>query len=121
MNDALTLAAELRQFTGSENFYRHPLVRKIIYTDGVKFLADKAGAYWLIDELAFAQEFEPSVKCEEFQFWKLAVEGDSTAKLSCENGNGKTVYSKDISLTDFPMKEIKLYCTDSTILFTSEY
>jgi hypothetical protein len=43
--------ADLRQFTGSECWHRHGLVRDILFTDGAKYLADEAGAYWLLDEI----------------------------------------------------------------------
>lgn len=33
---------------GSENFYCHK-ISLILYTDGVKELAEQCGAYWLID------------------------------------------------------------------------
>jgi hypothetical protein len=34
-NEKLT-EGELRQFTGSEHWYRHALMRSILYTDGAK-------------------------------------------------------------------------------------
>ncbi len=40
--------ADLRQFTGSEHWYRHGLNRKVLFTDGAKYVADTAGAYWLL-------------------------------------------------------------------------
>ena len=46
----------LAQFTGSERFYRHAMVHNVIYAEGVKYVADTVGAYWLIDEIAFAQK-----------------------------------------------------------------
>jgi hypothetical protein len=42
----------LAQFTGTEQWHRHPLVRNILYTDGVQFVAQSGRAYWLIDEIA---------------------------------------------------------------------
>ena len=39
----------LAQFTGSQNFYRHSLVREVLYTEGVEYVADAAGAHWLLD------------------------------------------------------------------------
>ena len=45
----------LAQFTGTERWYRHGLVRNVTYTDGVRYVADTAGAYWLIDIVALAQ------------------------------------------------------------------
>jgi hypothetical protein len=44
----------LAQFTGSERFYRHAMVRDVICTEGIKYVADAVGAHWLIDEIAFA-------------------------------------------------------------------
>ena len=69
----------LNQFTGSEHWYRHGLVRSIVFTDGAKYIADAAGAYWLLDEIALAQRFVKAVAAEEFQVWKLAVNADQTA------------------------------------------
>ena len=73
--------AALSQFTGSEYWYRHGIVRNILFTDGAKYVADEGGAYWLIDEIAFAQRFEKRVAAEEFQVWKLTVKPDHTAPL----------------------------------------
>ena len=42
----------LAQFTGSQNFYCHSLVREVLYTEGVEYVVDNAGAYWLLDEIA---------------------------------------------------------------------
>ena len=121
MNDSPLTRAELAQFTGSENWYRHGLVRSVLFTEGAKVVADKAGAYWLIDEIALAQKFDKAVAAEGFQLWKLSVNPDRTAILACENGNCDTVMRKEIPFTDFPLAEISLYCTDNTILLPSEY
>lgn len=92
----------LAQFTGSEHWYRHGLVRDILFTDGAKYVADAGGAWWLLDEIAIAQRFEKKVAAEEFQVWKLTVNPDRTAKLACEDGNDRTVFEKAIPFTDFP-------------------
>ncbi len=42
--------AELAQFTGTEQYYKH--LGGLVYTDGVKYLAEKAGSYWLLDIIA---------------------------------------------------------------------
>jgi hypothetical protein len=111
----------LRQFTGTEQWYRHGLVRNVLFTDGAKYVADSAGAYWLLDEIAFAQKGEPAIAAEAFQFWKLAVKPNQTATLTCEDGNGHAVFSKEIEFTDFPTEGVELYFTDNTILVPSEY
>lgn len=113
--------ADLHQFTGSEYWYRHSLVRSVLFTDGARHVAEAGGAHWLLDEIALAQRFEKKVSGEEFQLWKLTVTEENTATLVCEDGNGRKLLSKVIPYTDFPLREIKLYYTNNTILLPSEY
>jgi hypothetical protein len=113
--------AEMRQFTGTENWYRHPLVRDVLFTDGAKYVADSAGAYWLLDLIALAQRYEDGVQGEEFQLWKLTVRPDNTATLACADGNDNVVFSKEIEFTDFPIEGVELYCVHRTIHVPSEY
>ncbi len=117
-----TLAQEdLQQFTGTETWYRHPLNKKVLYTEGARHVAEAGGAYWLLDEIACAQLDLPTVAAEEFQHWCLTVNADRTATLTCENGDCDVVYSKPIEFTDFPLDEISLYFTNGVILLPSEY
>lgn len=46
------LQAYLDGFTGSETWHRHPLNRKLLWTDGVDAFAQEAQAYWFIDLVA---------------------------------------------------------------------
>ena len=63
----------LAQFTGSELFHAHWL-RRFVYTDGVEYLAEKCGAYWLLDAIASWQpEAMKDGKLREIQFWRLVV------------------------------------------------
>jgi hypothetical protein len=39
--------ADLSHFTGTNQYYRHWAMR-LVYTDGVKYIADDADAYWLL-------------------------------------------------------------------------
>jgi hypothetical protein len=78
--------SDLEQFTGSENWHRHGINRNILFTDGAKYVADRAGAYWLLDEIALIQSHDKRVAAEEFQVWKLTVRPDRTATLTCDDG-----------------------------------
>jgi hypothetical protein len=115
------IESDLKQFTGTELWHRHGLMRNVLYTDGARHVAEAGGAYWLLDEIVLAQMFIETVAAEPFQVWKLAVCADSSATLTCEDGNGNEVLRKAIPFTDFPLKEITLWLTDSTILLPSEY
>jgi hypothetical protein len=113
--------ADLAYFTGSDQWHRHGINRKVLFTDGAKFVADQAGAYWLLDEIAIIQPHDRRVAAEEFQVWKLAVNADNTAVLTCEDGNDNVVYTKQIEFTDFPPEGITLWFVNNTILLPSEY
>lgn len=124
MTDTLTKTglseADLAQFTGTEQWHRHSLMRSVLYTDGAKYVADTAGAYWLIDDIAFAQ-IDPRIKAEDFQVWKLAVRPDTTATLTCEDGNGRIVSRRDYSFTSFPEPGIELWYAGGVIYLPGEH
>ena len=112
---------DLAQFTGTERWYCHALNGEVHFTDGAKHVADRVGAYWLLDEIALMQLYDKRVGAERFQVWKLNVNTDMTADLTCEDGSDNVVYTKKIPFTDFPLEGITLWFTDNTILLPSEY
>ena len=86
MSQPKTLAvADLGQFTGSETWYRHGLNRKVLYTDGAKYVADHGGAYWLLDEIALIQPYDKRIAAEELQVWTLKVRNDRSTTHTCED------------------------------------
>jgi len=120
-NTAKITVADLIQFTGSENWYRHGVNRNVTFTDGAKYLAEQAGAYWLLDEIAIIQPYDTRLAAEEFQVWKLTVRSDRTATLTCDDGNGNVVFTKQIEYTDFPLDEITLWFANNVIYLPSEH
>lgn len=117
---AYILKAELRQFTGSETFYRHSLFRKFIYTEGVQYLAEKAVAYWLLDHI-FANQAEKHIGVEPFQVWKITVNEDESALISVEDGNDRLIHQHPLNCTDFPLDKFSLWLVHGTLLLPSEY
>jgi len=101
---------DLVQFSGTEHWYRHPLVRGVTYTDGAQYVAEQGGAFWLLDIIAIAQRHDEAVKAEPFQVWTLKVHGDHKGTVTCDDGNGKELYRQDLDYTDFPLPAMKLYC-----------
>ena len=102
--------SDLWQFTGTEHWYRDALVRNVSFTDGAKYLADHAGAYWLLDIIAIAQAYTATVATEDFQAWRLTVNANASATVVCTDGNDKERYRQVIPFTDFPLPDITLYC-----------
>jgi hypothetical protein len=117
-----TLSADdLAQFTGTEQWYRHPINRNVLYTEGAQYVAEQGEAYWLLDEIALIQPYDKNVAAEEFQVWKLTVRPEKTAALTCDDGNGNIVFTKEIPFTDFPLETITLYFANNVIHLPSEY
>lgn len=117
MDDKTLDPAIMAQFTGSENLYRH--IMGTTYTDGVKYVADTMGAYWLLD-LIVSHQLDKKVRKEGFQVWKLVVTG-TKAKAICEDGDGEVVVTQSIPYTDFPAPGITLWFANKTIFLPSEY
>lgn len=100
------LLDELRNFYGTEHYYRH--MPGLIITDGVKFLADEAGAYWLLDVVWSHMSSIP--KSEGFAIVTLKKSGRSAVFQMQDDDPPESVYAKqDIGFTDFPLDEIKMY------------
>jgi hypothetical protein len=121
-HDELTtcdLKAELAGFTGTTQYYRSAL--GLLYTDGVKHLAERAGAYWLIDAIA---SWQPKARCidREFQLWELAVDHDRRAVLSFRRDTGLPAdIQQKIEYTDFPQGAFTLYVEHGVLLLPSEH
>ncbi len=106
-------AADLRQFSGTENYYRWSILfPRMVLTDGTKYLADVGQCYWLMDAIASHQR-----KCLRFpelrenQFWTLKVNlKEREAVLTCQiDSNMKPTIRQRIPFTDFPLEEMKLW------------
>ena len=119
--------SDLSQFTGTSQWFRHALVRRITYTEGVQFVAERAGAYWLVDKIATMQ-LDPKISAEDFQVWRLVV-ADGKATLTCDDGDRIGVgdskpillHSERIDFTDFPLEKIELWVEGDVILLPSEH
>jgi len=110
---------DLAQFTGTEHHYRYSPLFRTKLTDGAKYVADEAGAYWLMDIIS-SMQLDTRIRNEEFQVWELTVTGVSGV-VACGDGNGNEIYTQSIEYTDFPLSHIKFYFDDDVIMLPSEY
>ena len=114
--------SDLNQFCGSEKSHNH-FLKRFTYTDGVKYLAEKADAHWIIDAIA---SYQPALlkdpMLRNFQAWKLTVNSDNkTAKLICEKDTDVVMVTQDLEFTDFPLPEVRLYLCQLVLMLPSEY
>lgn len=107
------MRAYASQCNGSENFYRHTLAKRMLFTDGVKELATVFGAWWLVDAIASHMATSASLMAEGFLTWTLHPEGPLGAKLVATDGNDDTsIASQRFPYSDFPREALpfKLFC-----------
>lgn len=91
-------------------------------TDGVKYLADTAGAYWLLDAAA---SYLVELGTEDWFVLVRLVTTDGSAVLTLEDGNGGIRAQQQIPFTDFPIQQQLIYAVwDSqqwVMMLPSEY
>ncbi len=115
--DAAGITNGLAQFNGTDQWYKM-LFSEATYTDGVKYFAEAAGAYWFIDIVS--TEIVPLLKVHPFMNIVLKVK-DNKAVILVDDGNGEAVFSKNIDYTDCPEGDWKFFLTNDVLLLPGEY
>ena len=118
---------DLSGFTGSERFFKHPLFRKCVHTEGVQFLIESAGCNWLIDKILSVLYDQ---RTEEKPFWKIEMtvkDNKTEIVFTGEDSSAEeNIIKEHIERTDFPLDKIVLWACENeiggyTILLPSEY
>ena len=108
---------QLAHFIGTQRYYQN--FTGLLYTDGIQYLAEQAGSYWLIDLVGSHQ---PKLLDARFQLWNLEVKEDKSALITMLEDDGEPVkVRQEIPFTDFPLNEFSFYCIDGVMLLKSEY
>lgn len=125
--------ADLGQFTGSEQFYRHAFIRAVIMSEGIMYLREAGNCYWLIDAIGshlISPEFKKAAAKDErislLHFWKLAVNPDHTAMLTAVADSDESPFiTQELEYSDFPMESIDIWAARNgegyTLMLPSEY
>jgi hypothetical protein len=130
---AARIEAALPHFTGSQEYHRH-WTRRLIWTEGVNWLAEQCGSYWLIDVIASYQGRAAVRGCGGLQIWTLELKspghvygvkvqpGNTRGRVTCKaDTNEPAVVTQLIPYTDFPLpRGIKLYVRDGVLMLPSE-
>jgi hypothetical protein len=104
---------------GSENFYCHRL-SLILYTDGVKDLAESCQAYWLID-LIISHQCNNNMNLERFQVWDLKRIKDDQFYVIATDGNNNRLASQKVPFSDFQYDQLTLWLVDGCMMLPCEY
>lgn len=115
------LLRDLAQFTGTEHYYR--MLPRFVVTDGVKYLMDQAGCYWLA-QLMGSHLLEMDTDENAFTVLELKRSG-AGAVITIGDGNDHVIAHQVVEYTDFPFDEFRLYgCWAGEFwvgMLTSEY
>jgi hypothetical protein len=119
------LRSNLSQFIGTTAYHQFsPFFPKVVLTDGALYLAENAGAFWLMDLVA------PQLSRinDVFVLIRLVTEPKNRALLEMTDANGsdeKIFYAHKIEFTDFPLDRLELYAGRQddlwVIMLPSEY
>jgi hypothetical protein len=118
----------LAHFIGSQEFTRlGPVFPGVIMSEGVLFLAEKAGAFWLPDAIASHIVTNASLReeCQGLIFWHLQVENGSAVLTARKDSGLPALVTQEIEYTDFPLDEIEIWAGDNgegyTLYLPSEH
>ncbi len=119
------LRNNLKTFTGTEMFYRIPLIGTK-YTDGVKYLAEVAECFWLVTDVSvIAKSLMNRSQFITIDYKKLSEEKQDAigyeSIIEYSDGNGNVLEAHRYHSTDFPLDTIRLFFTNGTLLLPSEY
>ncbi len=75
------LEDELEQFHGTTRYYRN--FTGLLFTDGIKYLADRPDCYWLIDLVG---SYQPQLEDIRFQLWEVEVVEQMSGLVTVRDG-----------------------------------
>lgn len=117
------LKDELKNFYGSEKFYQYSY--GTVLTEGIKYFADRAEAFWLLDDIVLNARCVKELKHEEFivaKTYSAKDFGKTGVIVKYEDGNNNVLIENwypDSKLPDD--EEFIIWFVDNTLLLPSEY
>ena len=113
-------AHDLKQFSGTEEWYKNVSMPHLLYTEGVKHLFESRNCYWLGNLIAGIHLFNRVIKPEDFVTCELTTEG-SEGMLTFTDGNDNVLHEEKIPFTDFPDKGVTIWLVNDVLMLPSEY
>jgi hypothetical protein len=113
------LRAQLARFRRSEESYPHPS-QALVYTPGVKFLAERCGLFWLIDLIAAWQwRALRDADLTIFQLWVLRPIGTRRV-LVCLRDSDSMAFALPVGNRDSALDYVSLYVEFGVLMLPSE-
>ena len=117
----MSLKQELMQFTGTMQYHKITSFSKLVVTDGILYLCEKAKCYWLIDIVASVQHLEKIQQNKEFILWVIDVKDKKAVVKALTDSDGEVLYEQKVEYTDFPLKRFEFYQEQDVALLKNEH
>ena len=108
---------DLGHFTGTFQYHKLTMF-PLLATDGVAYFADKAEAFWLINDIACV--LQTKLKNEAFVVIKAKSENNK-AIVEYTDGDYNHLYKQEYDYTDLIPGEWKVFTYNNVIMLPSEY
>ena len=114
------LRAQLARFRRSEEFHPHPS-QALVYTPGVKSLAERCGLSWLIDVIAAWQwRALRDADLAIFQLWELRLIGTRRV-VACMRDSESVAFRLPVAKhRDSALDSVSLYVEFGVLMLPSE-
>ena len=119
------LQYDLKQFYGTEHYYKINPFFDAMITDGIKFFADKTSSYWLFMDFIFLEGYRiAKTHDDRFTVVMVTVNENHEVQVTFMHDTGENPYweckAKDL-LCNIPVGEYKFYLIDNVLLLPTEY
>lgn len=106
----------LSDFKGTSSY--HVYLPENVLTDGVIALAEKFRCYWYLDIIC---SYSDQLNEHDFQVWTLEKLQDSSAIVTCTDGNDKVLIEQKIQWTDFSVDKAIVWKQFNVLYLPSEH
>lgn len=112
--------SDIAGFTGTEQYFKHPLFSGPVYTDGVQYIGAN-GCGWLLDMILANIVHNPKLMGQDFIAITMTLMDDKSAVVSFEDGDYGKLHRENVEYTDCTLNEIKFFFTNGVLMLASEY
>ena len=95
---------------GTSQYYMHPIMQQVLYTDGMKDMCEKLECYWILDVIASYQIKSSSVSSVPYQTWRIEANNAKAIVACYDCPTGNPIVTQNIDSTTLPDGKIVCVC-----------
>lgn len=101
---------DLAHFTGTTAYHKLTMHPRVLFTDGLAYLAREAKCYWLMDVVMSHLATSKKIALEPFVSFSITVAQDKSALCIFTDGNDLKLAKQKIESTDLPFDKLSFFC-----------